>query len=127
MAIERYIEPTSGLVVFTVTGGGRVKDMITALEDLFAAPEFRKNADILWDFSKWRADPPEAGELRELVSFLHKNKDKRGSGYKVSIVVSRDLDYGLARMFETYAENLPFTIRIFRKRPPAESWLKQPD
>lgn len=126
MAIDRYIDPESGLVVFTVTGSGKVTDMIKALEELFIAPGYRKNADIMWDFSQWREEPPEARELRELVNFIDRNREKRGAGYRVCIVVSRDLDYGLARMFEAYAENLPFTLRIFRKRSQAESWLKKP-
>jgi hypothetical protein len=126
MAIDRYIDNKTGLVTFTVTGSAKVADLIAALDELFVTPGFRKNADILWDFSKWRAEPPEAWELRELVTFIDRNQDKRGTGYRVSIVVSRDLDYGLARMFEAYAENLPFTLRIFRKRSQAEAWLKKP-
>jgi hypothetical protein len=41
----------------------------------------------------------------------------------VALVVSRDMDYGLARMYEAYSQDLPVQIRIFDELEEAESWM----
>lgn len=125
MPVERKIDPESGLVTFTVSGFANIRNLQEALAELLEDSGFQKNVDVLWDFRNTEAPAPEAQELRELVNFIDRNKAVRGAGYKVAIVVFRDLDYGLARMFEAYADKLPFDLQIFRDMALAQSWLKK--
>ena len=37
--------------------------------------------------------------------------------------MSRDLDYGLSRMYQTYCEMAGFPIEIFHDEPSANAWL----
>jgi len=58
------------------------------------------------------------------VAFIKANQEKRGKNYRVALVVSREIDFGLARMFEAYSQEFPFEIRIFKNLQDAEQWLK---
>jgi len=123
MAIGRYINPGTGLIVLTVSGNNRLKDIIQALKDMLVDPQYKKSADILWDFRDITTPHTNSQEIRELVSFIRKNRHVRGSGYRVALVVSRDLDYGIARMYDAYSEGLPFQMKIFREFDEAYSWV----
>ena len=43
----------------------------------------------------------------------------------VAIVVEKDIDYGLARMWEAYITGLNWESYVFRSRQEAESWIKE--
>ena len=43
----------------------------------------------------------------------------------VAIVASEDIIYGLARMWESYAKDIPWEKMVFRKRDEAEKWIRE--
>ena len=49
------------------------------------------------------------------------------AGGKTAFVFSSATDYGIGRMYETYAkmENLPFEMAMFQSMAEAENWLSQ--
>jgi hypothetical protein len=60
----------------------------------------------------------------QLVSYIGAIPDAPASG-KTAIIVDQDFMYGLARMFETLAEPLPYEIRVFRDDANARDWLQE--
>jgi len=94
-----------------------------ALQGIVEDPRFRRGADMLWDFSNARGLNPTGDAIQDLVRFVGSLKEKRGSGYHVALVTQGDLEYGFARMYEAYAESLPFSVKVFRERDEATQWL----
>ena len=45
------------------------------------------------------------------------------SGAQVAIVVARDLDYGIGRMFKAYADGAGIDYQLFRELEAAQTWL----
>lgn len=124
MPITSHIDPASGLITLTVHGpvdGAMIKQ---ALEAVVEDPLFTLGADVLWDFAEARGQNPSGEGIQDLVRFVGSLREKRGSGYRVAIVTRGDLEYGFARMYEAYAENLPFVLKVFRDRDEATLWLK---
>jgi hypothetical protein len=76
----------------------------------------------LWDFinATWSGITNE--ELQELVS---KAKKHSREGGKTALVFSKDIDFGIGRMIETYAEleKYDYEFYNFRDRKDAEKWL----
>lgn len=123
MPISSHIDSVSRLVTLTVHGpvdGAMIKE---ALQSLVEDPRFTRGADILWDFTDARGQNPSGEAIQDLVRFVESLKEKRGSGYHVALVTRGDLEYGFARMYEAYAESLPFSLRVFRDRDEASRWL----
>ena len=123
MAITSHIDQASGLVSLTVQGsvdGAMIKQ---ALQGIVEDPRFRRGADMLWDFSNASGLNPSGDAIQDLVRFVGSLKEKRGSGYHVALVTQGDLEYGFARMYEAYAESLPFSVKVFRQIDEATQWL----
>ncbi len=123
MAITKQFDSATGLVTLTVEGEVDGPGIRSALQDVVDDPQFRKGADILWDFRNATGQDPSGGGIQDLVSFVASIKERRGSGYRVALVASGDLEYGFARMYEAYAEHLPFALRVFRDLHEARTWL----
>ena len=125
MTIERRIDPETGRVTLTATGSIEVKDLQGSLREMTEAAEFRPGADIVWDFRKAEAADLTPDRLRDMVSFVSGIQEARGSDYKVAIVVARNVDFGLARMYEAFSDELPCELRVFMNLEDADAWMTE--
>ena len=123
MPINYAIKKPIGPVIITASGIVKGKDIIEGLGRMLQDPDFKEGMDALGDFRTVHSANSETADIREIVSFVRANQKKRGSNYRVALVVSRDIDFGLARMFEAYSQELPFDIQIFKDIKDAEQWL----
>lgn len=121
--IKRKIILPDGPALLTASGPITGKDIIQALQDLVQDPDFKPDIDSIWDFRSVTTRLIDAQEITDLINFIRTVQEKRGRNYRVAILVSRDMDYGLARMFEVHSQNLPFQVRIFEDLEQARSWL----
>ena len=119
--IETKIDEEKDLTVQTVSGSFTVEDICDELERYYAG---HATMLILWDIiradlSSWQAD--------QIVSLVKKAKgySHLRAGGKTAIVISKDLNFGISRMFQSYAENdkIAFEIRVFRDIERAKEWL----
>ena len=85
---------------------------------LAADPEFDPAYKQLCDLHKVAQIAASSETLRELA-----NASIFDKGTRRAIVVANDLDYGLARMFQTYCDLAGVAIEIFREREAAVAWL----
>jgi hypothetical protein len=95
-----------------------------ALEELFAHPDFSTDLDVLYDCR--RADfsaIPRTG-LQQLATYLASRSYRPRKG---ALVVDRDVDYGVARMWAVYASGIATERaterRIFRDMDEAREWI----
>ncbi len=77
------------------------------------------------DFSNVDAIEISNEELKKIAELDKKMKSTVGNNV-VAIVASKDLMFGLSRMWETFIEieGVDWHTKVFRKRDDAESWLK---
>jgi len=125
MTIQKKIIQPSGPVVMIASGEISGEDIVTALQKILTDADFKKGMDILWDFRAVNSTLIETQQILDIVNFIKSNQDARGSDYRVALVVSRDLSYGLARMYEAYSQGSPFKIQIFKEMSAAENWLME--
>ncbi|UCF64357.1 MAG: hypothetical protein JSW33_00595 [bacterium] len=125
MAIRIKIIKPSGPIVMTASGNIGSKEIVKALQRTLTDPDFKKGMDILWDFQAVNESLVDTQEILDIVTFIKNHQDTRGSNYRVALVVSRDLDYGLARMYEAYSQGLPCQIQIFKNLNAAKNWLAE--
>jgi hypothetical protein len=65
---------------------------------------------------------PESGQLRRVTREIARLREKLRWG-ACAIVASRDVLFGMSRMFEVFAADLFALTHVFRKREEAELWL----
>lgn len=122
MSISQHQDAARELTIFTVTGELTFAAQMEALRRFYGeAP----TANMLWDFRRLEGSRISSEELRRIIAFIRGQKDKRPYG-KTALVSTSDLDFGLSRMSEAYAqsEGLPWDIQAFRSMAEALRWLE---
>lgn len=80
--------------------------------------------NVLWDLREASLQVLSTADIQGIVKFLQKNAYVRPEG-RTAMVAPSDADYGLVRMGEVYAEQLPTAFRVFRSLERAHTWLKE--
>jgi len=118
MPITAVLDRTAG--IWVVTTGARL-----TLEDFCLLAFYTDWEGVnrrLWDVRNVRETPETTDELREAAALVTRLRDLFQGG-RVAIVVSTDLYFGLARMFQVFAENSGIDYQIFREIDEARDWL----
>ena len=123
--ISTRINQTAETVIHIAAGELSVEKIRTAFAARLEHPDYRPGMKVLWDCSKATLSSMSADEIWELAEFNNRRADTRGMG-KSAIVVSKDGDFGVGRMFEFYACGLPWETAVFRDLESAMRWLEEP-
>ena len=121
-SVKLELDPVSKIT--TAIGRGRV----TASDLLAALHAFYDNAPTLLvhcDISDADLGSLSTEELSRIVQFTERRAEVRRGG-KTAISATRNLEYGMARMYEILADAYahPVMIRAFRTREEALQWLR---
>ena len=119
MTVDFHFDVERRYTIVTVHGVLTVEVAREALTQLYAQDV--RPLVILWDLSAATLDA-ETSDVVELVGFIRKNRGEGGAN-KVAIVTSREVDFGVSRMYEARGDTLPFEIQVFRESTAAKSWL----
>jgi hypothetical protein len=93
---------------------------------LNADHDFGSSARVLWDLTALRRGPASRDELYQAAELAEKSESKVDKR-QVAIVVKRELDFGLARMFQVFSDRDGIDYQVFRSFDEALSWLGPPD
>ena len=125
MAYE--ISADTGETVITVKTKGDLEaeefhKMITETEVFCREKSIRK---VLVDHTSSTVQHISAEEIHGVAMLCSILNDAMEGG-KLAVVLIHDIDYGLGRMWHSYAiNNLNFDSELFRNRQEAEAWLEE--
>jgi len=123
MTVSIRIESETGMAIATCSGVLRVSDAKASAAALWKAPGWSGDA-VVWDFREAQFDFDRAG-IREVADFVSSHQPATPPA-RVAWVTLRDLDFGLARMFEVFREDPRTDFRVFRDYDEAISWARLP-
>jgi hypothetical protein len=121
MTASVSLDPETGIWTFQLSGTVTAEEALRAYQEMRESPEFRPSAPRLWDARETVSGTAIDGfDLRSIAQ-------RTGSGvaHKVAILVRRDVDFGISRMYQSHAEleDQPADTRIFRDHDEAVAWL----
>ena len=122
MPISYVIDKEQGVALATASGELTENDLLEHKRKLFSDPEFRSGFVELSDvrFIEKLNVSPEG--IRKFVA--QDSADAPGNKeYKLAIVVSQDLAFGMGRMYEMSTSKNFSNVRIFRDMQEARTWL----
>lgn len=92
------------------------------LRELLDKTDWQGARSFLWDLRDLRQGPDATSELREAADRVRRNAQAR-SGGRSAVVVGRDFDFAIARMFQVFSEGAGVEYAIFRDLDTARAWL----
>lgn len=117
----KWIGPdASGITSLSVSGPFHLSDLRATLGEIYADRAPGRPRRFLWDLRRAELDWS-SEELREFSEWVRENRQP-GEG-KTAVVVSRDLHFGLARMYEVFSSDLPVEFVVFRDLGAATAWV----
>lgn len=123
--MEYEVHQRDGFVEVVTRGDGDVAVFQRYLDEVLALKEWRPGTPSLNDHSGLNAGPLTVNEIKAIAGMVIAARDKLGPK-RLAVVAARDLEYGLARMWEVFVEgNWDGTARVFRSREEAVRWLTQ--
>jgi 2-phospho-L-lactate guanylyltransferase (CobY/MobA/RfbA family) len=96
--IETIVDSQSDLSVFTVNGELTADEIIERVEEYYIKHPTKQ---VLWIMGDVDLSAITREEIERIIQIAKKNTGKRKEG-KTAIVGSKDVEYGLARMYEAY-------------------------
>jgi hypothetical protein len=101
-------------------------DVRRTLEDTYAHPDFKAEADAMWDLTEATGELA-TEDIRRLADFVGKLVGRTTEG-KVALLVSSDFEFGMARMYGSILGGQSSKpMMVFRDRAEAERWLSEGD
>ena len=123
MAATFDLESVDGVAIGIAHGPltlDEIKESAATMWRLVDGPDVR----ILWDLRDAHFDLA-ATEVRDLAEFV--KRFAPSSALRTAFVVSRDLAFGLVRMFEVFREREGARTSVFRDKQQAVDWLTNDD
>ena len=100
-----------------------VADIVAAQRRLYIDLGFDPSGPCLWDATGGKVAPGmEVGDMQQAVTHSE-DLWERMSGGKTAILVGSEADFGMGRMYQQLASNMPREIRVFTARDEALHWL----
>lgn len=122
MPISYSIDASRGVVLTTASGALTDPELLEHKRTLTRDQQFRPGMVELSDVRGVERLDVTAEGVRQFVAQDAQDSD-RLSGYRLAIVASQDLVFGMARMYEILTEKNALRVRIFRDMDEARVWL----
>lgn len=126
MRVNTYVDKKFSVITHTVTGEITFQEIKSSYEAVLSHPDFQEDLCVIWDIRDADASKFDSQDVIRLARYFEtqlKNRTK----FKVAIIVSRDLEYGLSRMYQVAAADLPAEIGIFINLEDAKKWVTGSD
>jgi len=120
------VNEESATIMVTLKGRWETAGIMEALRGLWTQQGRTGILRALWDFREVVASGVQTVDLRDLAAgHLTDRPDLPES--RAAVVVSRDLEFGMARMIEVFMAESPVDMQTFRDLETACMWLAEKD
>jgi hypothetical protein len=121
MPADLSFDRDSGIWTLVLSGSLGAEEVAAAIREMYESPDYRPDAPRLYDARAFE-DVFATRELRSLAyrpEFIQAVDDARSA-----IVVSRDVAFGMARMYQAWMDDQPVKVRVFHEIEEARAWLQ---
>jgi hypothetical protein len=111
------------MAIATGSGVLRLDDAVEAASALWRTPGWRGRS-VVWDLREGRFDISSA-DAETAAQFVLRRQPSPPPR-RVAFVTGRDVDFGMARVFEVYRQSEATEFRVFRDYDEAVTWARSP-
>lgn len=123
MGITTHIDDKFNLRIHQVTGSTTLDDIVSTLKEIYSEPDFNSEMNVLWDLRGADLASFFTSNIQKLRDFVSAHWGTEGKSL-AALIVSRDLEFGLSRMYEFFVESKTSNkVRVFRDYDEAFEWV----
>ena len=125
MNISIHIDHKAGIRQHKVTGPIDIEELKIFLKRLYAHPDFDPIMNAIWDLEEADFSEVSSSDVRSVIDVVRKYWGTEGKS-KAALVVSKDVDYGLTRMYEILMSGVSASqVMVFKNMKEAHDWLAE--
>ena len=126
MIVNTVVDKKASVMIYTVTGKMTVEEIKSSYESVRSYPDFQENMNSIWDIRGADASKFDSQDVIKIARYFE-TQTKNRAEYKTAVIVSRDLEYGLSKIYQVAAADLPAKIGVFNNLEEAKKWVTGSD
>lgn len=123
MPITYAFHPDIGLVRTRFTGVVTSDEFVDLYHTMLHDADFVPGSNELADLRELESLDVSAAALRTVESVTRERYAGTDEAFRTAVIAPRDQAYGIARMYEAFAEQGPENVRVCRTLEEALKWL----
>lgn len=127
MPISFHFKPEYNVVICRHVGTIDDQEFINSYHSLFEGDSFDPAMDLVVDLRQADSSKRSQEAIQEFAKYLKDWMQKTEKRSRVAVIAPRDVSFGLARMYEAYAEPAHREFTVFREENAALEWLGIPE
>ena len=120
--MELRTDETKNIAYIRLSGPLNRQIILDAFDAAVTDKRYKKGMGRLWDFRDADLSALDSTTIADMARYALKFPPGIND-VKVAFVASREMEYGLSRMFEAYSTDVMTTVSVFYKMEDAEAWL----
>ena len=126
MKVNTVVDQEALIMIHTVTGEMTLDEIKSSYEVILSHPEFQEGMNSIWDMRNADASKFDRQDVIRVARYFE-TQFKNRAKFKVAVIVFRDLEYDLSKIYQVAAADLPAKIGIFNNLEEAKKWIAGSD
>jgi hypothetical protein len=122
--VNTVVDKKNAIMIHTITGEMTFDEIKSSYEAILSHPEFQEDMNSIWDMRDADASKFDSQDVIRIARYFENQLKYRGK-FKVAVIVFRNLEYDLSKMYQVAAADLPAKIGIFNNLEDAKSWVTE--
>ena len=97
MIVNTFVDKKAAVMIRTVTGEITFEEIKSSYEASLTHPDFQRDMHAIWDIRDADASEFDSQDVIRIARYFE-TQIKNRAEYKVAVIVSRDLEYGLSKI-----------------------------
>ena len=124
MAIISEINETENLIIHHFSESVSLENLTETIKNTIEDPKYKVGMNAIWSCDKGTEINMTSEETQELSEIARQAFDKNGVSYKLALVASDNLAYGMTRVYEGWSNDRSVNINSFRDLDKAIAWME---
>jgi hypothetical protein len=127
MPITFHFRPEHNLAICTHIGTIGDEEFLASYNSFLRNSDFTTAMNLVVDLS--RADSSERSQLvlQNLAAIAKEKLSGIPARPMIAVIAPQNVSFGLARMYEAFADMIPWDFAVFRTAEEALAWLRLPE
>jgi hypothetical protein len=126
MPIGFQFRPEHNLVICTQAGKVGDEELVHSYTSLFGSERYEPTMNILVDWSHADSSERSRSVLENFAAIAQKRFQGNSAKPMVAVIAPQDVAFGLARMYDVFANTVSWNFAVFRTSGEALDWLALP-